>query len=64
MADVISTTVRSFRERSSVFEIEKDGRVKTGGVGGLDGVIAAAGRGLMGFEDSVALHLEISRFVR
>lgn len=47
-----------------MFEIEKDGRVKTGGVGGLDGVIAAAGRGLMGFEDSVALHLEISRFVR
>lgn len=52
MADVISTTVRSFRERSSVFEIKKDGRVKTGGVGGLDRVIAAAGRGLMGFEDS------------
>lgn len=52
MADVISTTVRSFRERSGVFEIEKDGRVKTGGVGGLDIVIAAAGRGLMGFEDS------------
>lgn len=52
MADVISTTVRSFRERSSVSEIEKDGRVKTGGVGGLDRVIAAAGRGLMGFEDS------------